>query len=169
MRTKIIPIICFSLVVCYGCAHVQDLHHSVLKNIRKPGEVMEKNPEETGQIFYNICRDPKPYLAFLETDVVPSRVYAGKEISHRIRYAICPSPSAPLRGEITRTVTYNQKKVFQDSGKYEFKRGTWTVDVYLLVPADAVYGIYSVETTVVYRGRTVRMSSQLEVRKKEEE
>jgi hypothetical protein len=148
---------------------MQDLHHSVLKYIRKPGEVMEKTPEETGQIYYSICRDPKPYLAFLETDVVPKRVYAGTEISHMIRYAICPSPSVPLTGKIIRTVTYNQRKVFQDSDKYEFKRGTWTVDAYLLVPADAVFGIYSVETTVVYSGRTVRMNNQFEVRKKEEE
>jgi hypothetical protein len=145
---------------------MQDLHQSILKSIRAPGEIMEKTPEETTQAFYGICKDQKPYLAFIETETLPVRAHQGTQISHRIRYSICASPAVPLVGEIIRTVSHNNQKVFEDRDKYEFKRGTWTVDAYFVVPPNAGFGIYTVDTTAVYRGKTVRMHSQFEVKAK---
>src|ERR1035437_2766596 len=133
-------------VLCEGCSHVQDLHQRMLQSMRSPGEIMEKTAEDTSRIYYNGCKDLKPNMALLEADVVPSRVLGGKEVNHRIRYAICHSSINTPNGEIIRKVYFGDMAVFQDRTKYEFKQGSWTVDAFSMVPENAGPGVYEVDT-----------------------
>jgi hypothetical protein len=155
------------IVICSGCSQVQDLHHSMLKSIRSPGEVMEKTPEETSQVYFNSCKDMKPNMALLEADVIPSRVSQGKEISHRMRYAICYSGTPSGVGEIIRKVYHKETAVFQDRTRYEFKQGTWVIDAFIRVPVNAGAGVYEVDTVVSYRGKSTRIRSTFEIKERE--
>jgi hypothetical protein len=155
--------------LCGGCSQVQDLHQSMLRSIRTPGEVTERTAEDTTQVYFNSCKDMKPNMALLEADVIPSRVYRGKEVNHRIRYAICHSPVSSPAGEIIRKVYFGNTAVFQDRTKYEFKQGTWTVDAFIQVPEAAGAGTYEVDTVISYRGKSLKIRNTFEVKIRDQE
>jgi len=137
-----------------GCASVQDLHQQFVESVRKPGEIMEKTPEETLQYYPSCSEQNAP--ALFETEIVPVRVSPGKEINNRIRYATClTASSAPQNGEIVRTVYYERQAIFRDRTKYGFKPGTWTVDAFIRVSENARPGNYSFDTAIIYMGKTI--------------
>jgi hypothetical protein len=130
---------------------------------------MEKTAEDTSRIYYNACKDLKPNMALLEADVIPSRVLKGKEVNHRIRYAICQSSVNTPNGEIIRKVYFGDMAVFQDRTKYEFKQGIWTVDAFILVPENARSGVYEVDTVISYRGKSMKIRNTFEVKTRDQE
>jgi hypothetical protein len=143
-----------SILIFTGCASMQDLHQQFIESVRRPGEIMEKTPEETLQ-YYPSCSEQN-IPALFETEIVPLRVLPGKEINHRIRYATClTASSAPQNGEIVRTVYYERQAIFRDRTKYEFKPGTWTVDAFIRVSENARPGNYLVDTAIIYMGKTI--------------
>jgi hypothetical protein len=148
-----------------GCADFQDLHYTMLKIMRTPGEVMDKTPEETSQTYLESCKDLKPNMVHLAADVIPHRVMEGREVNHRIAYAICRSKEKPVEGEIIRKVYFGGTAVFQDRTKYEFKQGAWFIDAFIKVPPNAGLGVYEVDTIVSYRGKSTRIRKTFEVKK----
>jgi|WetSurMetagenome_2_1015567.scaffolds.fasta_scaffold00042_57 hypothetical protein len=154
------------ILMSYGCAPLEDVHYSMLKSMRTPGEAMERTPEETSQAYDESCKDSiRQGMAFLEAEVIPPRIEDGAEINHRIRYAICKSAHGNMNGEIIRKVYYGGSAVFQDQTKYEFKRGTWTVDAFIKVPRNSRSGKYEVDTVISYMGKSRRIRNFFEVRK----
>jgi hypothetical protein len=99
-------------------------------------------------------------LKLEEVQIVPDIVTAGKEINQRLQYAFCPfTPSETLKGNITRTVLFKGKAVFRDTTAYEFKPGTWTVDVFIGIPKEAGNGIYEVNVALRYGNETLTQSN----------
>jgi hypothetical protein len=139
------------------------MHHRFIESVRNPGENMEKTPEETLQYYPSCTEQSAPPL--FETEIYPFRVYAGKEINHRIRYSTClTASSAPHTGQIMRTVYFEGQTVFRDQTKYDFKPGTWTVDAFIRVSEHAKPGNYSVDTAIIYMGKTIGRIDTFQVR-----
>lgn len=153
-------------VMFAGCASVKDIHQQFVESMRKPGETMEKSPEETAQ-YYSCSAEKQNMPVLLETEVIPSRVNPGKEINNRINYAFCPS-SSPARqtGEIIRTVKFKNHIIFKDKTTHEFKPGTWAIDVIINVPENAGPGEYIVETTIILKGKAIKKSNTFQVKEK---
>ncbi len=155
-------------ILLAGCATVQDFHQNLVKSFRTPGETMVVNPEETA-LFHECPEGRQEMPALLETDTIPNRVKPGEEINHRIRYVLClADQTAVLKGEIVRTVSYNDRTVFRDSTKYDFKSGIWTVDAFVLVPENAAPGTYTVNTALIYKNGSAGMSNTFQVKNRQE-
>src|SRR5437870_3703673 len=118
--------------------------------VHKPGEKIVRTPEETKET-YTCAAYRKTMLHLEDVQVLPDIVTPGKEINQRIRYAFCPlTPSSTLKGSITRTVLFKGKQMFCDTTNYEFKPGTWTVDVFIGIPKEAARGVYALDVALRY-------------------
>ncbi len=167
MRSKVL-ICSMVLLLLAGCATVKDIHQQFIESHRKPGENLEKSPQETLQNYPSCTEQAMPVL--FEAEVLPERIAPGKEINLRIRYSTCLSASsAPKKGEIIRTVYYQNRAIFRDKTRYEFKPGTWTVDAFIKIPADAGPGTYKVETTIIYKNRPLKKTDSFEVKDSRED
>ena len=130
----------------------------------KPGERMVRTPEETkGK---STCTPySKTMLQLEDVQVSPDIVTPGKEINQRIRYAFCSlTPSSTLKGSITRIVLFEGKQMFRDTTNYEFKPGTWTVDVFIGIPQEAVSGVYALDVALRYDNQTLKKSNSFIVK-----
>lgn len=155
-------------VTLAGCATMQGFHQNLVKSFRTPGETMVVNPEET-VLFHECPEDRRELPTLLETETIPNSVKPGEEINHRIRYVLClADQSAVLKGEIVRTVSYNERTVFRDSTKYDFKSGIWTVDAFVLVPENAAPGTYTVSTALIYKDGSAGKSNTFQVKSRQE-
>ncbi len=152
-----------SALILGGCkattTKIQELQQKFVRSMRKPGEKMVASPENTSKKYS--CSPYKQTILVLEkAETIPSKVFPGEEINQRIRYALCPyTPSGTVRGEIIRTVLFKGETAFQDVTNYEFKPGTWTVDVFIEIPYDAQSGIYALEVVLTYSQKTTRESN----------
>jgi hypothetical protein len=163
MGTIFIPFFLAASLVLTGCATVKDIHQQYIESIRRPGENMERGPEETLQNYPSCTEQSMPPL--FETEVIPERVVPSKEVNLRIRYSTCLSAgSAPKKGEIIRTVHYQNRLAFRDKTRYEFKPGTWTVDAFIKVPDDAKPGTYTVESTIIYKNKLLKKIDSFQVK-----
>ena len=137
---------------------------SVIVSMRKQGEKMVRTPEKTNEKY--ACTPYRKHMLQLEeVQVLPTVVTSGKEINQRIRYAFCPStPSDTLKGRITRTVLFKGQEVFQDTTDYEFKPGTWTVDVFIGIPKEAGGGVYALDVALQYGNETLKESNSFVVK-----
>jgi hypothetical protein len=103
-------------------------------------------------------------LQLEKVEVLPEAVTPGREISQRMRYALCPlTPSGTLKGRITRTVLFKGKAVFRDATDYDFKPGTWTVDVCIGIPKGVASGMYTLDLAVRYKNQTLKESNSFVV------
>ena len=124
---------------------------------------MVRTPEQTRE-KYACALHHKTMLQLEKVEVLPEAVTPGKEINQRIRYALCPlTPSGTLKGSITRTVLFKGKVVFRDATDYEFKPGTWTVDVCIGIPKEVASGMYALDLTVRYKNQTLKESNSFVV------
>jgi hypothetical protein len=146
--------IAISLLAVMGCS----------ATLRKPGETMVSTPEKTRETLS--CASQKNVLLQLEDVVVlPEVVSPGKEINQRTRYALCPvAPSATLRGQIVRTVLFKGKVMVRDTTDYEFKPGTWVIDVKIGIPKDAASGAYTMDIKLHYHRKVIRETKSFMVR-----
>ena len=156
-------------VILTGCATLQGFHQNLIKSFRTPGETMVVNPEDT--VLFHECPEGRLELPeLLETETIPNIVKPGEEINHRIRYVLClADQSALLKGEIVRTVSYNEKTVFRDSTKYDFKSGIWIVDAFVLVPENAAPGTYTVSTALIYKNGSAGKCNTFQVKNRRED
>ncbi|MGQ0793228.1 MAG: hypothetical protein ACT4NX_03975 [Deltaproteobacteria bacterium] len=155
-------------LILAGCSQtttaIKDIQQKALISIRKPGEKMSSSPEDTAK-RYACAFGRQNRLIVEEVDAVPDRISAGDEINQRIRYAFCPAkPSGTERGRITRSILYRGQTVFEDTGVYEFKPGTWTVDAFIEVPTQAKSGVYAVEVSISYSQDNIRRSNSFVVK-----
>jgi hypothetical protein len=127
-------------------------------SLRKQGEKKVLTPEQT-QAKYACPSSRETRLYLEEVQILPEVVSPGKELNQRIRYALCrATASGTLKGSITRAVSFNGEEMFRDVTNYEFKAGTWIVDVFIGIPQEAVSGAYSLDTALKYSGQTLRES-----------
>lgn len=156
--------ILLAAMFCAGCATVRDVQQTIAKSFRSPGETMENSPLETAQ--YPYCLNQKQDMpVILETEVIPGRVSPGEEINHRLRYVQCLAVSpAEQQGSIVRSVSFGKKIVFEDKTAYEFKQGGWVLDAFIMTPAEAKPGVYTVNTTVIYKGISVNRSNSFQIK-----
>jgi hypothetical protein len=151
-----------------GCAGVfqsiAGVSQSITASMRKQGEKMVRTPEKTKE-KYACIPSRKSMLQLEEVEVLPEVVTPGKEINQRIRYAFCPfTPSGTLKGSITRTVLFKGQEIFHDTTNYEFKPGTWTVDVFIGIPKAAGSGVYTLDSVLKYGSQTIRKSDSFIVK-----
>jgi hypothetical protein len=152
-------LVVFSLTLS-SCAVAQD----IIVSRRKAGEQMVHTPQKT-QEKYGCAPYRQAMLQLEEVQVLPDVVTPGKEINQRIRYAFCPmTPSGILKGSITRVVLFKGKEVFRDSTNYEFKPGTWTVDVFIGIPQEAGSGVYALDVALRYEKQLLKRSNSFIVK-----
>jgi len=142
-----------------GCKGSHALSQGIITPTRQPGDKMVQTPEKTRE-KYACTLSKKRMLKLEEVQIVPEIVTPGKEINQRLQYAFCPlTPSETLKGNITRTVLFKGREVFRDTTAYEFKPGTWTVDVFIGIPKEAGSGIYAVNIALRYGNETLKESN----------
>jgi hypothetical protein len=157
-------LVAFILIIS-GCVPVQtitpaDTRQEVSQknhaSARTQGEKKVLSPEQTQA--KSACTSSRGALLYLEeVQVLPEVLAAGQEIHQRIRYAVCRAAAAgALKGSITRAVSFNGEEMFRDMTDYEFKPGTWTVDVFIGIPKAAGSGTYSLDTTLKSGRQTLR-------------
>ncbi len=162
-------------IISFGCAAVvermdrtaykiKDIQEKFVRSIREPGEKMITSPEKTSGNYS--CPPGRTTFILEQAEVIPSTISRGDEINQRIRYAMCSyTPSATLRGKITRSVSHNGVKMFQDVTDYEFKPGTWTVDAFIQVPDDAKSGVYLLESVLHNSQKTIKRTNEFVVKR----
>lgn len=144
-----------------------ELRDEILKRMRtQAGEKMVASPDTTARHYP--CT---PQLGFTLTiedvETVPETARSGEEVNHHLRYALChPDPSRTVAGRIIRTLLFRGTPLSQDVTPYEFKPGTWEIDAFLRVPADAKSGVYGIQTVLEAGVKTVHMTCSFVVRTK---
>ena len=161
------------LLTLSGCAAIENIKpidnlkvasQSVIASMRKQGEKMVRTPEQTKE-KYACAPSSKTMFRLEEVEVLPAVVTPGKEINQRIRYAYCPlTPSGTLKGRIVRAVLFKGEELYHDTTDYEFKPGTWTVDVFIGIPKEAASGVYALNVTLRYEGQTLKESNSFVVK-----
>jgi hypothetical protein len=130
----------------------------------KPGERIVRTYEET-KGKYTCTPYRKTILQLEDIRILPDIVTPGKEINQKIRYAFCSlTPSSTLKGSITRTVLFKGKQMFRDTTNCEFKPATWTIDVFIGIPKEAVSGVYALDVTLRYENQTLKKSNSFIVK-----
>jgi hypothetical protein len=158
-------------LVLSGCAVVEQpmdsvraVSQGIIASTRKQGDKMVRTPEKTKEKYACVPYN-KRMLKLEEVQVLPDVVTPGKEINQRIQYAFCPfAPSETLPGSITRTVLFKGNEMFRDTTAYEFKPGTWTVDVFIGIPKEAKGGVYALNIALHYGNETLKESNSFIVK-----
>ncbi len=142
-----------------GCiGSLKAVSQDIRASTRTPGDQMVRTLEKTNEKYACTLNGTK-MLTLEEVQVLPEKVTPGKEINQRLQYAFCPlTPSETLQGSIIRTVLFNGRGVFQDTTAYEFKPGTWTIDVFIGIPQEAGSGMYTVHVALRYDNETLEAS-----------
>ncbi|MGI9533730.1 MAG: hypothetical protein ACR2NW_02165 [Thermodesulfobacteriota bacterium] len=159
-------LITFLILTLFSCATTKEvidittdtiggLDDKFVRSIRKPGEKQVETEEKTSLIYG--CNNRKEGEIFIEKiEIVPNRLKRGEEINQRLRYAACPGfNNKSLNGTVKRVIRHNGKTVFEDFTKYDFKPGTWNIDVFILVPRESSVGRYEFINVINYGTRSV--------------
>ena len=158
-------------LILSGCAVVEQpmesirtVSQNIIVSTRKQGDKMVRTPEKTKE-KYACVPYKKRMLKLEEVQILPDTVTPGKEINQRIQYAFCPFvPSETLKGSITRSVLFKGNEMFRDTTAYEFKPGTWTVDVFIGIPKEATGGVYALNIALQYGNETLKESNSFTVK-----
>lgn len=148
-----------------GTAGSKDLYQGVVRSWRSVGEKIVASPEETEKKQF--CSQYEENVLLLEdAETIPERVSPGEKINNRIRYAFCPYQSAKfMRCSIIKTISYENKRVFQDIKDHKFRPGTWTIDAYFPVPEEADAGRYTLGIDIDCGRKHIKGSSSFVVKK----
>ena len=143
---------------------IRTVSQNIIASTRKQGDKMVRTPEKTKEKYACVPYN-KRMLKLEEVQVLPDVVTPGKEINQRIQYAFCPFvPSEILKGSITRAVLFKGNEIFRDTTVYEFKPGTWTVDVFIGIPKEAQSGVYALNIALQYGNETLKESNSFIVK-----
>jgi len=149
-----------SVLILDGCItitrEVDEFQEWFRKKWREPGEKMVRSPEETAEIYS--CQSYRGNKLILEdVEVLPTKVSPGEEIDQRVRYAFCPDiPSGTMKGKIIRTILFKGEKIVERVTDYEFKPGTWAVDVFIVIPDGIQSGVYAFDVVLTYSQETIK-------------
>jgi hypothetical protein len=61
-------------------------------------------------------------------------------------------------------VLFKGNEMFRDTTVYEFKPGTWTVDVFIGIPKEATGGVYALNIALQYGNETLKESNSFTVK-----
>ena len=109
----------------------------------KPGEQLIASYEKTDK--KHTCAE-KPSLFLVDTLFRPSTMVPSEQILNRFEYVCCATRS--IRGSIVRQVMYEGRAILEDVSQHTFVPGTWAVNAYLKIPAEAKPGAYVFVLTV---------------------
>ena len=141
-----------------GCAlSARELRDEILKRTRtQAGEKMVASPDQTARQYP--CTPQLGFtLAVEEVEAVPETARPGEEVNHHLRYALCnPDPSRTIAGRIVRILLFRGAPLSRDITPYEFKPGTWEIDVFIRVPLDADSGVYGIQTVLEAGPKTIQ-------------
>ena len=162
-------VIVLPLAVLAGCQSApmvavkesfKDSYQEIVYKTRKKGESNSAAPDYVRREFG--CNDKRPFDLRLEsTQLLPTRLKSGREVSHRIVYAACTPRDAALPYPLVRRVILDGRILFEDrDAKFEVKAGRWTVDSFVGIPAAATPGTYTMEVFFDIRGPASRKLQQ---------
>ncbi|MBN8449748.1 MAG: hypothetical protein J0M13_12200 [Candidatus Accumulibacter sp.] len=125
------------------------------KGMRKPGEKLVSHPDVVWK-ERQCAKLQRPFVDIDLNEVLPPRVTAGDEFSHRMVYSMCPLRTGEVViGDLSRRITLKGNTVFEDvSRRFELKPGKWQLDAFIGIPAAAPPGVYAVE--VAFSGGTLQ-------------
>jgi len=125
------------------------------KGMRKPGEKLVSHPDVVWK-ERQCAKLQRPFVDIDLNEVLPPRVTAGDEFSHRMVYSMCPLRTGEVViGDLSRRITLKGNTVFEDvSRRFELKPGKWQLDAFIGIPTAAPPGVYAVE--VAFAGGTVQ-------------
>jgi hypothetical protein len=157
-------LLCSSTVLLAACATVQGFNPAdtlqswlwkMEKGLRKPGETLVSHPDVVWK-ERQCAKLQRPYVDIDLNEVLPPRVTAGEEFSHRMIYSMCPQRAGEaVVGDLSRRITINGNTVFEDvSRRFALRPGQWQLDAFIGIPAAAPAGVYAVE--VAFSGGTVQ-------------
>jgi hypothetical protein len=127
-------VVCLSAML--GCTAIQ------LK-MRQPGERLVSFPEPVA-VEYDCAKRRLPFFKVEETELIPSRLRPGGQLSHRFVYVMCPSrASEVIEGKLHTRIQFKGKTVHSDSVKRELQPGRWVVDSFITLPEKAMPGMYA--------------------------
>ena len=147
-HSKTLIALLFVLLAAPGCASVR---YTLQKTFRQPGERLGSFPDVVW--LEHDCQAKKlPYFIIEENELMPPRVRAGGEFSHRLIYAMCPSrPTEVVEGSLSTRIRFKGSPIFGETTTgYEIKPGRWVLDSRVELPEDVEQGVYAYE--VSFRG-----------------
>jgi hypothetical protein len=137
-----------------GCA---SLRWEIAKALRREGKTNLAFPEV---VFaeYDCAKKRLPWLAVERSELIPPKLAAGGEFTHRLVYAMCPQrPTAVDSGDLVIRIWHKGRTIHVDRDHgYEIWPGRWQIDTFVQVPRDAAAGVYAYE--LAYRGRSLRFA-----------
>jgi hypothetical protein len=107
---------------------------------------LEDFPESVWE-EYDCQKQARPFFVIERNELVPARVDAGGEFSHRLVYAMCPdNPTEVVSGRLLTRIRYRGEPIVRETTEaYEIKPGRWVVDSTVTLPRDAHPGVYAYE------------------------
>lgn len=163
VRKGLYCLLVFLLPLIASCASTsvgeqfQAFYWDIQKSMRKPGEKLLTHPNKV-HAKYNCATRRLPFFQIEKNEILPPRLYAGKELNHHLIYVMCPAkPSQIISGKLTRSIYYKSRSIFKDVIKnFEFKPGEWSIDAFIKVPEAAEPGVYSLEVAFSGKGTSFR-------------
>jgi len=123
--------------------------------------------EETAKKRFCSSDQQSGSVSLEDAEVVPTKIFPGEQINHRLRYVVCPfAPAQTVQGKIMRTVKFEEKKIFEDVTEHAFKLGSWIVDASIIVPDEAENGKYILDVTIMVGKSLVRKGNTFLVKKR---
>ena len=160
-RSLILTLIVLPL---FSCAAISSLEDIFIKSIRKPGEKQVRNEDKTS-IKYGCSEKNAGELFIEEVEIFPEKLKRGEEVNQRLKYATCPLlNNEPIKGWIKRVVKHDGVILFEDFTKYDFKPGTWNIDIFILVPEESSAGEYEIISNIHYGKKNITEVSTFTVK-----
>lgn len=130
---------------------IGDTYQELVYKARSKGEKEAASTDSVRREFG--CNERHPFELRLEqSEIVPSRVKRGREISHRFVYAACTPNNAIQTHSLVRRITQGGRVLFEDRDlKFALIPGRWTVDAIVGIPPTAAPGIYVLEVAIEVR------------------
>jgi len=146
-----------ALAVALGCSACAYLPAALERPFRKPGVHLVDFPEQVAAEF-NCASQKLPWFKLETLEVWPKRLEAGKELGHRLTYALCTEgPTDVVTGRLETRIVFRGQPILRESDpSYDLRPGRWIIDVFVTVPPTAADGLYALE--VDFKSPTVKFN-----------
>ena len=127
-------VVCLSAML--GCTAIQ-------VKLREPGERLMSFPDVVAT-EYDCSKRRLPFLKVEKSELIPTRLQPGGQISHRIVYVMCPSrASGVIEGKLYTRVQFKGTTVHSEAVKKDLQPGRWVIDSSITLPEAAPTGMYA--------------------------
>jgi hypothetical protein len=133
---------------------------ALVKLFREPGEAIRDFPELVWE-QYDCSLQQRPFFVVEENELLPDRVRAGGDFSHRLVYAMCPRQRTEVvSGRLLTRIRFRGRPIVRQSeARWEIKPGRWVVDTTVELPESAEPGVYSYE--LVFQSDSIAFEKHL--------